>query len=281
MLCLFQARPQSLATSLILMLKRETLRIVLITFAVLAVIVINALIISRPTPDIIDAPIATRSAAKVPDFSAYTNVDEKKAAFFDYLRPEVIKQNNYLLTLRHYVQTLYRQVLNKQPLNANDRERLQWLTQEYRVDDSQTITLQLLSLLKKIDVVPIDLVLVQAANESAWGTSRFAKQGFNFYGLWCFSEGCGFVPSRRQPGLTHEVAKFDNVSKATYTYMRNLNRHEAYSELREIRSRLRANQIPINGVALAEGLMNYSERGAAYVEELQNMIRYNEEYLSE
>lgn len=263
------------------MLKRETLRIVLITFAVLAVIVINALIISRPTPDIIDAPVEQRSAKPVPDFASYSNVKDKKAAFFNYLRPEVVKQNNYLLTLRHYVQTLYRDVLNERPLNANDQQRLAWLTKEYRVDDTQSVTLQLLSLLKKIDVLPVDLVLVQAANESAWGTSRFAQQGFNFFGLWCFSEGCGFVPSRRQPGMSHEVAKFDNVSTATYTYMRNLNRHEAYSELREIRSRLRANQIPIKGKALAEGLMNYSERGAAYVEELQNMIRYNQEYLSE
>jgi Bax protein len=63
--------------------------------------------------------------------------------------------------------------------------------------------------------------------------------------------------------------------------MRNLNRHDAYADLREIRSRLRANQLPITGVALAEGLMNYSERGAAYVEELQTMILFNEEFLSE
>ena len=63
--------------------------------------------------------------------------------------------------------------------------------------------------------------------------------------------------------------------------MRNLNRHDAYADLREIRSRLRANQIPITGVALEDGLMNYSERGSPYVEELQTMNRFNEEFLSE
>ena len=136
-------------------------------------------------------------------------------------------------------------------------------------------------LLQKIDVLPVELVLVQAANESAWGTSRFARKGYNFFGLWCFTKGCGFVPNRRNDDASHEVAKFENLSQATYTYMRNLNRHDAYKDLREIRSRLRANQIAISGVALAEGLMKYSERGAAYVEELQNMIKYNEEFLSE
>ena len=241
--------------------KRETFKIVLITLGVLAVIVINAIIFTEDEPDILAIPQTTKATKPVPDFSVYTNVKEKKEAFFDYLRPEVEKQNAYLLTLRHYVQTLYRKALADEPLTEEDVARLEWLEEEYRVK--------------------AELVLVQAANESAWGTSRFARKGYNFFGLWCFSKGCGFVPSRRNDGASHEVAKFDSLSRATYTYMRNLNRHDAYADLREIRSRLRANQIPITGVALAEGLMNYSERGAAYVEELQTMIRFNEEFLSE
>jgi len=179
------------------------------------------------------------------------------------------------------VQTLYRKALANETLSEEDMARLEWLEEEYRVKPTQPLKTKLLALLQKIDVLPVELVLVQAANESAWGTSRFARKGYNFFGLWCFSKGCGFVPNRRNDGASHEVAKFDSLSRATYTYMRNLNRHDAYADLREIRSRLRANQIPITGVALAEGLMNYSERGAAYVEELQTMIQFNEEFLSE
>lgn len=261
--------------------KRETFKIVLITLGVLAVIVINAIIFTKDEPDILDVPQTVKDNKPVPDFSAYTDVQEKKEAFFNYLRPEVEKQNAYLLTLRHYVQTLYRTALVDEPLSKDDLDRLAWLEEEYRVKSTQPLKVKLPALLQKIDVLPVELVLVQAANESAWGTSRFARKGYNFFGLWCFSKGCGFVPNRRNDGASHEVAKFNNLSRATYTYMRNLNRHDAYADLREIRSRLRANQIPITGVALAEGLMNYSERGAAYVEELQTMIRFNEEFLSE
>lgn len=261
--------------------KRETFKIVLITLGVLAVIVINAIIFTKDEPDILDVPQTVKDNKPVPDFSAYTDVKEKKEAFFNYLRPEVEKQNAYLLTLRHYVQTLYRKALVDVPLSKDDLDRLAWLEEEYRVKSTQPLKVKLPALLQKIDVLPVELVLVQAANESAWGTSRFARKGYNFFGLWCFSKGCGFVPNRRNDGASHEVAKFNNLSRATYTYMRNLNRHDAYADLREIRSRLRANQIPITGVALAEGLMNYSERGAAYVEELQTMIRFNEEFLSE
>ena len=63
--------------------------------------------------------------------------------------------------------------------------------------------------------------------------------------------------------------------------MRNINRHDAYRELRHIRASLRRAQLPVTGLALAEGLMNYSERGAAYVNELQNMIRYNKGFITE
>lgn len=259
--------------------KRETLKIVLITLSVLAVIVINALIFTRPTTDVTQAPLEPDVTEPVPDFSLYADVKEKKRAFYQFLYPEIHKQNNYLLTLRHYVESIYRKVAKGHTLNKMEQEKVAWLASEYRVDTTTSLKVQVEALLVKIDIIPAELVLAQSANESAWGTSRFARQGFNFFGLWCFSPGCGFVPSRRQPGLHHEVAKFSNLSLATYTYMRNLNRHQAYKELRAIRARLRANQLPITGEALAEGLINYSERGAAYVEELQSMIRFNQEYL--
>ncbi len=259
--------------------KRETMNIVLITVGILLVIVINAWIMSSREPDILDIPITEQADEPVPDFMDIENVQEKKEAFFNYLRPEVEKQNEYLLSLRHYIQTLQRQLSLGETLSEDDQERVVWLVNEYKVDQDVETEEQLRTLLRRVDILPVSLVLAQAANESAWGTSRFAQKGYNFFGLWCFRKGCGFVPSRRSEGADHEVAKFPNLSKATYTYMRNINRHNAYKELRTIRSTLRANQLPVTGVALAEGLMNYSERGIAYVEELQAMIRYNRDYM--
>lgn len=261
--------------------KRETTKIVLITLGVLAVIVLNAWILATREPDVLDVPETEQADEPVPDFSSFEDVGERKAAFYAYIQPEVEKQNEYLLTLRHYIQTLKRSVEDGQGLSDDDRERFEWLIKEYRVNKDAKIERQFESLLKKVDILPPELVIAQAANESAWGTSRFAQQGYNFYGLWCFKRGCGFVPKRRQDGAAHEVARFDNLSRATYTYMRNLNRHQAYAELRQIRQTLRMNQKAISGSALAEGLLNYSERGAAYVEELQSMMRFNKELISE
>lgn len=232
-----------------------------------------------PKPLLPQIPVDTQSGSALPDFKSITNVVDKKRAFFDYLLPEVERQNDYLMRLRLTVKALMSDYQATGKLLPADVHRLEWLTQEYQVPDELPMLRKFELLLRRIDIIPADLVLVQAANESAWGTSRFATEGYNLYGLWCFKKGCGFVPKRRTDGAEHEVAKFPNLARATYTYMRNLNRHNAYKSLRDIRFTLRQHQRTITGQALSEGLMQYSERGEDYINELQQMIRVNQEYI--
>lgn len=216
----------------------------------------------------------------LPDFSKFTQVVDKKRAFFDYLGPIVDKQNEQFLFFRQQIQGWRAKYIDGQALTSQQQEQLNTLQDEYRVETTDPLTI-FDELLTKIDEIPRSLVLVQAANESAWGTSRFAVDGYNFYGLWCFIEGCGFVPNRRNDGAIHEVAKFSNASQATYSYMRNINRHQAYEQLRAMRANLRRQNKPLNAHELAEGLLNYSERRHEYVQELQQMIRVNKEFLKQ
>ena len=131
------------------------------------------------------------------------------------------------------------------------------------------------TLLRRVDVVPPSLALAQAANESAWGTSRFARDGNNYFGQWCFEQGCGLVPKRRDEGRAHEVATFSSPVESVERYMANLNTHDAYRPLRERREQLRESEAPITGIQLAAGLEKYSERGEEYIAELRSMIRFN------
>jgi Bax protein len=130
-------------------------------------------------------------------------------------------------------------------------------------------------LLWRVDVIPPSLVLAQAASESAWGTSRFAQEGNNYFGQWCFVPGCGFVPSRRRSTASHEVKSFNNVEEAVHAYFMNLNTFASYQYLRVIRQQLRNKEQPIDGISLSEGLGSYSERGDAYIKELRTMIYKN------
>ena len=58
-------------------------------------------------------------------------------------------------------------------------------------------------------------------------------------------------------------------------YMLTLNSHPAYKKLRDLRLEARNNHTPLAGARLAGGLLSYSERGEAYIEELRAMIRIN------
>lgn len=220
-------------------------------------------------------------AAGIPDFKVYKNTKKKKRAFFNYLLPEVKRQNERIMQMRVWLLGIRTEILHDMELHRSDEATLDVLSEQYKVEADSWSVEKIDELLMKVDVIPQELVLVQAANESAWGTSRFARKGYNFFGLWCFKKGCGFVPSRRNAGAEHEVAKFDDLSHAVSTYLTNLNRHPAYASLRNIRHQLRDKQQPITAEALADGLMSYSERGQAYIDELNDMIRINRAYISE
>ncbi len=255
-------------------------KILLLTLIGVA-LVIGAIYMMQPKRSIVeDIPELENASAPVPDFSRFSQVTEKKQAFFNYLKPAVIAQNEYILSVRQLIQGLRAKQISGEQLSASQQDEINWLQKEYRVDANQSSEQIYEELLRKVDIIPAELVLVQSANESAWGTSRFAKNGYNFFGLWCFKKGCGFVPKRRNDDAAHEVAKFDDLSRAMYVYMRNLNRHPAYKELRLIRQQQRNNQKAITANALAGGLLKYSERGEEYVKELRQMIRINKDLIS-
>ena len=65
-------------------------------------------------------------------------------------------------------------------------------------------------------------------------------KGNNVFGQWCYEEGCGIVPSRRISGATHEVRYFDTVEKSVESYFLNINTHDSYAYLRDLRFKMRA-----------------------------------------
>nr|WP_285817562.1 glucosaminidase domain-containing protein [Echinimonas agarilytica] len=132
----------------------------------------------------------------------------------------------------------------------------------------------------RINTVPVALALAQAAKESGWGTSRFARQGNNLFGQWCFSKGCGLVPLQRKPGAKHEVATFDSPAYSVDAYVRNINANGAYQLLRQHRQSLQNQAMPELVKALILGLGSYSERGQAYVHEVDAMIDNNPSWLA-
>ena len=208
-----------------------------------------------------------------PDFTALQG-SARKAAFVQFLKPLIERANAEVGTVRARILSLHHK---RDRLDETD---IAWLRQQARnyglkhFDPAQEQDWRML--LRRVDTVPISLALAQAANESGWGTSRFARNGNNYFGIWCYRPGCGITPARAQKGKGYyAVKRFSNAYESVRAYIHLLNTGRAFRLLRHRRAALRNAGKPVTGMALAPTLHHYSQRGAAYARELAAMIRHN------
>lgn len=220
-------------------------------------------------------------ASSIPDFAKMATVSEKKRAFFNYLSPLVHQQNAIISDERQFLFSIRSELTQGRTLTEAEAFRLKQITEKYQFT-LRSLTLPIIdSLLVRVDTIPEPLVLIQAAKESGWGSSRFAREGFNFFGQWCYKKGCGLIPRSRTQGLSHEVAVFPSVEASVAAYMRNLNTNAAYQLFRKMRADLRSQGETPAAKQLVYGLINYSERQQAYINELLSLLRHNKKYLVE
>lgn len=201
--------------------------------------------------------------------------ETKKRSFFMGLLPMVLLANQEIEKEREEILKILERHQAGEP-RPEDQDRLEAISKRYGLRGHPGTDHRARSrILNRVNTIPPALVLAQAANESAWGTSRFAQQGNNLFGEWTFKPGTGIVPEGRPPGETYEVRKFPTLYESIRSYMNNLNRNGAYRKLREIREKKRKEGQPATGIVLANGLQNYSQRGEEYIKEIQAMIRQN------
>jgi Bax protein len=88
--------------------------------------------------------------------------------------------------------------------------------------------------------VPFEMIIGQAALESGWGTSRFAKEAKNLFGIRVFKKDS---PHLLPQGITEwpgwGVRVFPSKCSSVVEYVRLLNEHPAYKKFRELREKTR------------------------------------------
>lgn len=213
----------------------------------------------------------------LPDFSKIDDTKERKEAFFSFLGPYIEEANAGILASRKRLQAA-RDHLGTGRLNRRESRWVRHLASRYELelDADADITRDLLDgLLLRVDIIPPSMALAQAALESGWGTSRFAQQGNNLFGIWCYEPGCGIVPRRRPAGASHEVKAYRSPRQSFEDYISNLNTNRAYESLWRLRADARGDGTKLTGVYLADGLYRYSREGWTYVGKVQRMIRSN------
>lgn len=213
----------------------------------------------------------------LPDFERDGPVEVRKQAFFDYLAPRIQQANAEVLAERQRLLALEARLEAGRPAGFRDRRWLRQRAVDYELEpDPDRSPAETVALLKpRIDIVPPALALVQAAVESGWGRSRFARQANNLFGHWCYEAGCGLVPRDRIDGARHEVAAFESARESVERYLHNLNTHPPYRPFRQRRAAARAAGETPRALDVVDGLVRYSERREAYVDEIRSGIRAN------
>ena len=213
-------------------------------------------------------------------------VQQKKETFYRALLPLILHANRMVLDRRERLERLDDSLAAGTPATDEQLENLRRAAVLLRIGDKNSIealdnsdVARLRRVIKdalyKLDVIPPGLALGQAAYESGYGTSRFAVEGNALFGQWTFG-GEGLKPEQQRSELgDHRIASFDWPFDSVRGYFINLSSHPAYEDFRRLRAKLRAEGKPRTSLALADGLIRYSERGQEYVDTLKGIIRVN------
>jgi Bax protein len=197
--------------------------------------------------------------------------EKRKAVFVGTLLPLILRVNEIVLADRQRILELRDQERRGHELADAEREWLRKLAERYGAAREDCATLLL-----HVDAVPPSLALAQAAEESGWGTSRFASDGNALFGQRVWKRGAGITPAERARGARFEVRAFARLESSVAAYIHNLNSHAAYRGFRDQRADLRKASQQHRGDTLVVHLERYSERGADYVVALRNIIRDND-----
>jgi len=86
--------------------------------------------------------------------------------------------------------------------------------------------------------VPFEMIIGQAALESGWGSSRFAKEAKNLFGIRTFSKETPHllpIGIKNWPGWGVRI--FPSKCASVIEYVRLLNEHNAYEDFRKLREK--------------------------------------------
>ena len=106
--------------------------------------------------------------------------------------------------------------------------------------------------------IPDELIIAQAIIESNAGTSRFAREGHNLFGIRVWNRDKGMLPQGYGENLSWRVKSYNSKCASVKDYMTILNTKEAYTRFREIRDQQNRWWGKVDSIALAKGLDNWS-----------------------
>lgn len=193
----------------------------------------------------------------------FVPTDTRKKQFIDQILPAILIVRYQMENKSKKVNRIMRKIEEDVPLRPKEKEYADSLIKRFRAKSYE-------NLLVRMTPHPTSLVLAQAALESGWGSSRFAMEGNNLFGIWASPKDRNVIKSlfKRSDNQIY-LKKYPNVAESIDHYFLTIGRNNAYRKFRNERY-ARADVFK-----LIESLDKYSERGSEYTNQLKKMIEWN------
>ncbi len=214
----------------------------------------------------------------LPDYSKCNSPEEKVELFLNFIEPIIESENSYILRDRAKLLKL----IDKKKYSKTEIDWLRKKAEFYKLRNfSHESNRNLNDLKSRMDIIPKLMVISQAAIESGYGTSGFARRGKNLFGMRTTTKSKGLKPKGLSPNTKIYVRNYDSYNESIKYYLRNLNTHRAYRLLRKTRAELRKRDKPLDAYKFVYGLKKYSTEGDVYVAKIKRTIKKHEKIITE
>ena len=143
-------------------------------------LLLTLLFSSAPEKSLIIEPLPQDAITVFPDFTEIADISDKKRQFLDYMEGFIAAESQSIYGTRSDLLLMKGIVDAGEELSDRDAVKIFNLSETYRIDvENKAIEDIINELALRIDLIPVSMALAQAANESAWGTSRFTVEGNN------------------------------------------------------------------------------------------------------
>lgn len=186
---------------------------------------------------------------------------ERKDAFIRLMLPSIKVIHKEISNNKRIVE-----ILNKKKKYTLEEEKyLKDIFKKYKVKFKNFKTLE-----SKMVIYPTSLILAQGGLESAWGTSRFFREGNNAFGIWSSSKSEPRIAAKSsRKAFTAHLRSYGTLKETVEDICMLMSRADAYKKVRQYINEEK------DVYKIAEGLVKYSEEGRVYVKKIKRTLKYN------
>ena len=188
---------------------------------------------------------------------------ERKDAFVKLLLPAINVVHEEIRNDKKIIKKLK----TKTELTEKEKKYCENIFSKYKVKYGNWQELE-----SKMIIYPTSLILTQGAIESAWGTSRFFREGNNIFGMWSInpSEPRIAANGSRENGFVPHLKKYETIKDSVADIVLTISRNDAYKKVRELVKKEKP------ATEIANGLIKYSEEGEEYIRKVRTTMAHND-----